>query len=96
MAEDNKKAQEVTDGEESAEAAAESSGAIVGSERAPFTISKGARFRLGYRIGRVDSLRGGIGIPYDARVTWEGEKYPQYLLYQNLKREYENGNLELL
>ncbi len=72
------------------EVADENTAAVV-SERPPLVIKRGTRIQMGPRRGRIDQVRGDP--VYDVRVKWEGEKYPQFLLYQSLKRQYELGNL---
>ena len=56
----------------------------------------GIRIQIGYRIGRVKTVRGGGKKPYDVMVAWEGEKYPQWLSYYAVERDYEDGRLNVL
>src|SRR5438093_1100834 len=62
----------------------------------PLVLQRGARIQLGYRQGTVDCVRGGWKKPYDVLVRWEGEKYPQWLLFTTLELEYRKGTLKVL
>ena len=62
----------------------------------PLQIRKGSRIRLGFRQGRVTTVRGGGEKPYDVLVSWDGEKYQQWLIYSQVERDYELGNLQVL
>jgi hypothetical protein len=64
--------------------------------RGPLSIRRGSRIRLGRREGRIDTLRGGGPRPYDVLIRWDDEKYPQWLIYTQLEREHELGNLAVL
>jgi hypothetical protein len=59
-------------------------------------LRKGARIHLGYRKGTVDTIRGGWKKPYDIRVVWDGEKYPQWLLFTTVELDIARGDLKIL
>src|SRR5262245_53612824 len=63
---------------------------------APFSLKKGTRIQLGYRTGKVDALRSAGKKPYEVRITWDGTKYPQMILYRTLELEHEKGALAIL
>jgi hypothetical protein len=63
---------------------------------APFSLKKGTRIQLGYRTGKVDALRSAGKKPYEVRITWDGVKYPQMILYRTLELEHEKGALAIL
>jgi hypothetical protein len=62
---------------------------------APLALRRGTRIQLGYRAGRVDALRFAGKKPYEVRITWDGEKYPQIALYRTLELEHEKGALKV-
>ena len=62
----------------------------------PLELRRGARLQLGYRLGRVETVRGGGAKPYDVRVRWEGEKYPVWLIHATLERDHARGFLKVL
>lgn len=62
----------------------------------PLVLEKGTRIQLGYRKGKVDTVRGGWRKPYDVRVVWEGQKYPQWLLFMSLELDLARGDLKIL
>jgi hypothetical protein len=66
------------------------------AKRPPLNLKRGTRIQLGPRKGTVKEVRGSWKKPYDLRVVWDGEKYPQYLIYQTLELDYEQGNLKVL
>jgi hypothetical protein len=59
-------------------------------------LERGSRIQLGYRQGTVGCVRGGWTKPYDVRVRWDGEKYPQWLIFTTLELDYKKGNLKVL
>jgi hypothetical protein len=59
-------------------------------------LRKGTRIQLGYRKGKVDTVRGGWKKPYDIRVVWDGEKYPQWLLFTTAELDIARGDLKIL
>ena len=63
--------------------------------RGPFALKPGARIVHGARRGTVEVVRGGGREPYDVRITWDGEKYPQWFLYTNLRQYWEKEELEV-
>lgn len=62
----------------------------------PLTLRRGTRIQSGWRKGRVDIVRGGWTKPYDVRVVWDGEKYPQWLIFRTLELDYERGDLKII
>jgi len=60
----------------------------------PLELKKGMRIQIGYRRGTVESVRGGWSKPYDVRVRWDGEKYPQWILHRTLEADHESGKLK--
>ena len=62
----------------------------------PLVLKKGSRIQLGFRKGTVGTVRGSWKKPYDVRVVWEGEKYPQWLLFTTLELDRERGDLKIL
>jgi len=62
----------------------------------PLRLKKGRRIQHGYRQGTVDYVRGGWSEPYDVRVRWDGEKYPQWIVFKTLELDYKQGKLTLL
>ena len=62
----------------------------------PLALRRGTRIQLGWKKGKVDIIRGGGKKPYDARVVWDGEKYPQWLIFRTLELDYERGDLKVL
>ena len=63
---------------------------------APLVLAKGTRIQLGFRKGKVATVRGGWRKPYDVRVVWDGEKYPQWLLFTTLELDLARGDLKIL
>ena len=59
-------------------------------------VRKGTRIQLGYRKGTVDTVRGGWKKPYDFRVVWDGQKYPQWLLFTTAELDLARGDLKVL
>lgn len=59
----------------------------------PLALRRGDRIKLCYRRGRVDQVRGSWKKPYDVRISWDGEKYPVYVLYSSLELEHARGRL---
>jgi len=62
----------------------------------PLVLKKGTRIQLGYKKGTVDTVRGGWKKPYDIRVVWDGEKYPQWLLFTTVELDLARGDLKIL
>ena len=62
----------------------------------PLRLKRGIRIQLGHRTGKVAQLRGPGPNPYDVLVAWDEDKYPQWLVFVSLEREYERGDLKLL
>jgi hypothetical protein len=62
----------------------------------PLVLKKGTRIRLGFRKGTVGTVRGSWKKPYDVKVLWEGEKYPQWLIFTTLELDRARGDLEIL
>jgi hypothetical protein len=49
--------------------------------------------RIGSRTGRVEDIRGNWSKPYDARIRWEGDPRPEYVVFGSLEIEYLKGRL---
>jgi hypothetical protein len=64
--------------------------------RPPLALKRGTRIQSGWRKGTVDTVRGGWTKPYDVRVVWDGEKYPQWLIFRTLELDHERGDLKVL
>ena len=62
----------------------------------PLALKRGSRIQLGFRKGTVDQPRGGGKKPYDVRVTWDGQKYPQFITFRTLELDYDKGRLKVL
>jgi len=62
----------------------------------PLVLKKGTRIRSGHRSGRVLDIRGRAGIPYDLLVAWDSEKYPVWLVYTSVERDYQQRRLALV
>lgn len=84
---------ETENSDETAEA--EATAAAPEEPRPPMALKRGSKIQSGYRKGTVKVLRGGGPKPYDFLVRWDGEKYPQWLLYATAERDYERGELEV-
>lgn len=63
---------------------------------APFSLRRGTRLQLGARTGTVEAVRWSGSHPYDVKLRWDGEKYPQFLLHRTLEFSYTSGALKLL
>jgi hypothetical protein len=77
-------------------AAAEPEPAPEEKPRRPLVLKRGTRIQSGWRKGKVDTVRGGWKKPYDVRVVWDGEKYPQWLIFRTLELDHERGDLKVL
>jgi hypothetical protein len=44
----------------------------------------------------VQCVRGGWSKPYDVRVHWDHEKYPQWITFRTLELDHEHGKLRVL
>ncbi len=64
-------------------------------EKAPFAIRKGDSVTYGHRKGRVKAVRGGGPIPYEVRIDWQGEKYPEWFQYLTLLSLYEKDQFKI-
>ena len=63
---------------------------------APLALKRGARIQLGYRAGTVESVRGGWTKPYDVKVRWDSEKYPQWISHMTLELDHMHGKLKVI
>ena len=59
-------------------------------------LRPGTKLELGYRRGTVQYVRGGWSKPYDVRVHWDHEKYPQWITFRTLELNHEQGTLKIL
>ncbi|MBI4606919.1 MAG: hypothetical protein HY721_33570 [Planctomycetes bacterium] len=78
------------------EAASAATAPAAAAKPGPLVLRRGSRIQLGYRTGTVDAVRGAWKKPYEVRVVWDGEKYPQYFVFRTLELEHEQGNLKVL
>jgi len=63
---------------------------------AALELRRGTKLELGYRRGTVQSVRGGWSKPYDVRVHWDHEKYPQWITFRTLELHHAQGKLKVL
>ena len=70
--------------------------AVVSPTARPLELAAGMRIQVGPRRGVVECVRGGWERPYEVRISWEGEKYPQYLVFPALEVDYRQGRLKIL
>ena len=75
---------------------AEAAAAAPAVPRKPFRLRRGTRIELGFRHGVVRDVRGGLKKPYDVLIKWDEEKYPVWVIYSTLERDYEAGSLTVL
>ncbi len=66
------------------------------TDKPPFTLKVKAQVQYGAKRGRIDTIRGAGADPYEVRISWAGEKYPQWLQYSTLRTLYEQGQFEIL
>jgi hypothetical protein len=64
--------------------------------RPPFDLLPGAQVQYGPRRGTVVEVRGNGFVPYDVLIRWDGVKYPEWSIYETLKRLYEQGEFKVL
>lgn len=62
----------------------------------PLKLKRGCSIQIGARQGTVDQIRGHGKKPYDVRVKWVGEKYPQFITFRTLELDHETGRLKVL
>ena len=62
----------------------------------PLSLRKGARIQLGHRTGTVECVRGDWVRPYEVRISWDGDKRPEYLVFTSLELEHAHGRLKVL
>ena len=89
---DDKNAKQAVSGSAASETTPSS--AIAAPE--PLRLKRGTRIRLGHRTGTLEAVRGDWKEPYEVRIRWDGEKYPQYIVFRTLERDHEQGKLKVL
>ncbi|HZN57164.1 MAG TPA: hypothetical protein VFD71_03735 [Planctomycetota bacterium] len=77
-------------------AAEPTSAAPAAAPPVPLRLARGAKIQLGRRQGVVEAVRGDWKKPYDVRVRWDGEKYPQYIIFRTLEIDNDSGRLKVL